>query len=484
MPKGVWVRVPPSALFITVLLVLSPLNFLYFIMKVELKKESNQLDALLDIEVTSSDFLPEMETELKEQRKNIKVPGFRPGKVPLGLVKKMAGESLKQEIVLRIAVNRLYDYLKENTLEVINKPIIENKEEAFKGAKEQETVNLTFRLGLKPDFNPDITVLNGLTQFEAEITEEDVNNEIEQIRKQYAEFNELTEVIDDNDLIFNMLISELDEKGKRLEGGISKSKHLRLDKAQSGLKKLIMGKKPKETFKIDVEEFLNSVEEKAKFFEIDENAAKDIGSKFECELFFIYKEIPAKLDNALFEKVFGHDEVKDTDAFKSKIKETLESHYKSMSNNILAREITTALSEKINISLPEVFISKWHEEYSEEVKDKESVINAEDFKKEVSKRIIYEKLMETNGIDTNEDEIKENTQMRLYHEFQRSGQAYDETKFNKSLESLLSNSEFIEKTKEDIKLNKMYQTLIEKGKFKKEKLGTKEFLEKYKKEEN
>ncbi len=157
----------------------------------------------LVVKITKEDYLPSFETALKQYGKNANVPGFRKGNVPAGMVKKMYGQSVFVDEVLRSANRELESYLKENKPEIFAQPLaMENSDLQFDMNKPSD-FDFAFEIGLKPDF--EITPLNKkgtITRYKIKVSDKLVNDEVENISRRAGKVENPETFEKDTDIVY------------------------------------------------------------------------------------------------------------------------------------------------------------------------------------------------------------------------------------------------------------------------------------------
>jgi len=208
-----------------------------------LDRKEESLDAIISIHVKLEDIEEEATKRVKLERQKVALPGFRKGKVPLGIVKKHLWQGILTEELEKKIDDFLDTYLNENNIDTINPvlPIIPEKQIDLTTDTEFE---FKFHIGIKEEIKiNEIELFGEIQKFEVQITEEDVDSEIEKLKKIYKKF-EKSEIIEHNDDIdFSIKITELNESGQPLEGGITKTKHLLFASLDEQLKNLFTDKK-------------------------------------------------------------------------------------------------------------------------------------------------------------------------------------------------------------------------------------------------
>ncbi|MBA3900995.1 MAG: trigger factor family protein, partial [Bacteroidetes bacterium] len=172
------------------------------------QEQIDELNAVLKVKIAPEDYEPQVEKTLREHSKKVTMPGFRPGKVPFGMVKKMYGKSIMVDEINKILSDSLYKYLSENKIDILGNPLPRrDKDIDWDSQKEFE---FSYDLGLAPQFSIN---LDGNT-FEyntIKVDEDLINKQMDDIRKRYGKMS-TPETAEAGDILYGEF-AELDEAG-------------------------------------------------------------------------------------------------------------------------------------------------------------------------------------------------------------------------------------------------------------------------------
>ncbi|MBO4561885.1 MAG: trigger factor family protein, partial [Bacteroidaceae bacterium] len=177
----------------------------------------SKVQGLLTISMEKADYQENVDKALKDARKKVQMPGFRPGMVPMSLVQKMYGKSIKADEINKILQEKIYSYIKENKIDMLGEPLANDEKEAGMSL-DDDNLTFYFDIALAPQFNAEIGKDDTITYYEIKVTEEMVNNQV----KAYAQQNGKYEQVDsyqENDVIKGQLV-ELNADGTAKDGGI------------------------------------------------------------------------------------------------------------------------------------------------------------------------------------------------------------------------------------------------------------------------
>jgi trigger factor len=348
--------------------------------------------------------------------------GFRPGKTPLGLVKKMYLKSVLADQLNKIAVNKMFEYIKENKIDILGQPLAstDEPEEINEGLDKYE---FSFDLGLAPDFKLSVSSKDKLDKFFVEIDPKDVEDEIEMIQRNFGELSE-AESTEEDDIIY-AYATELNSNGDPLDGGIDKKEFsfsLKYVK-DSKTKKAFTDKKVADVVKTDVNKLFSENETViSSSLGIPKEGVSDLNKDFSIEIKEIKRMNPAELNQELFDKVYGKDTVKTAEELKAKVSESLNRMNVDDAEKMLNTRIMFNMVEKHKLALPDGFLKRWLVKAKEEHYTPENVDEKYEKEKIALKwTLIKERVMEEQKIEVTEAQIDREAEIYLIGEYQRMG---------------------------------------------------------------
>jgi len=361
------------------------------------KEQIDDLNAVVKVAITKEDYQDKVDGILKDYKKSANIPGFRKGHVPMGLIKKQYGKAVLVDEVNKLLQDNLNKYLTEEKLDVLGNPL-PKQQDNFDWDKEE--LAFEFELGLAPEFEVPLKTKKPITQYKIVADKKMVNEQVERIQKQYGKLVTKSEVGKNDEVTgtFKNEEVEIDNKAT-LELDKIKSK-----KALEALKGKKVGDtvtlKSKGLFKEDylLSSALGISQEKS------ENL--DIEASFTIEE--INEREPADLNQELFDKLFGKDEITSEKEMKERIKQDSEKQFEQQSDQKLLNDVTEYFIDNTKFELPADFLTKWIQMTGEEPLSEEQA-NEEYQKSEKGLRyqLIEGKIIKDNDVQIQFDELKE-----------------------------------------------------------------------------
>lgn len=378
-------------------------------MNVTLEKK-DELNALISIHVDKSDYEASLQEQLKEYRKKANIPGFRPGQVPMGMVKKMVGKSLLYEEVNKLTSNKLFDYLKEENIDILGQPMSSLEKESELDFDSYGDFVFHFDLGLAPKVELKISEKDKLNRYVLQMNEEEVETEIKNLRRQQGAIENVEQAATDNDSVV-ALMTEVDKKGEHIDGGVFEQEVTVLPEIvkDKKLNKELSSVKVNDELKLNPFKLFNDNEMVIKqSLAVEEDQVKGLSKNFLFKVKEIRRVIPAELNQEFYDKVFGPDVVKDEDEFRQKIEENLKLYYQSEAEKQVEAEINQLLQQKHQLDLPDEFLKRWLVETKPETYTSQNI--EEKYKEEstiLRKQLIREKVATEANIEVTAEDLDE-----------------------------------------------------------------------------
>lgn len=384
------------------------------------KENIDDQNALLKIQLEPNDYSEQFDKALKTYRKQVSLPGFRAGKVPMSLVKQRYGRSLLAEELNKLLNENIQKYISEKKLDVLGSPI-PSEDHKEQGDWDNPTdFEFVYELGLAPNLDVKITKKDKFEYHPIIIEDKMVDEQIDNIARRYGKMSEATTAAA-NDMVVGDFV-ELDEKDEIKPGGIMHEGTISLEFVDKDDQKKLIGKKVGDDVIVDPHNVSRGHDDLAKMLGISDEETHDITTNFK----FIVREIkhlePAELNAEFFTKIFGEGEVTDEKGFREKIREDLAKGFNADSDRLFKRDITKKLIADYNPSLPDAFLKKWILMTNEKPITPEEVENDyEQYQKSLQWQLIFNKLVESEAIKIEEDEVVKRTMEMMASQYAQYG---------------------------------------------------------------
>ena len=322
------------------------------------KENIDQLNAVVKVKLGPEDYQSKVDTTLKNYQKKANMPGFRPGKVPAGMIKKMYGKSVLVDEINKLLSDSLYKYISENNLEILGNPLPKAEEELIIDWDNQKEFEFAYDLGLAPQFTVKFSEKDSFIRHMVRIDDKMLDEHVINISKRYGKVTH-PEVSEKEDLLFGD-VAELDKDGNILAGGVFKTSSIALDRLKNDrLRQQFTGLKTGDKIILQVAELVKEPVDVSMITGLDNEKAKTVSSDFQFTVNNVGRLEPAELSQEFFDKLYGSGQVNSVEEFRNKIASELKEMFAADSDRRLKNDIVEALMNKINVSLPDEFLKRW-----------------------------------------------------------------------------------------------------------------------------
>jgi trigger factor len=412
------------------------------------------------VKIEKSDYLPSFEKSLKEYGKKANIPGFRKGMVPTSLIKKMYGNSVFTDEVLKTVEKKLTDYMSAEQLEIFAQPLPLPENDASKiNFIQPDDYSFSFEVGLKPAFNlPELSSLTP-TRYQIIVSDEMLNEEIERLRQKNGTMTE-PEKVSDEDYVLNVNFQETDAEGNLIEGGHVKDNSLLVKYFAPDFRNLLMDKKTGDEFTIQL---LTAFEDKERGWVI-QDLGLDKESSASAEKYFrmVITKVglleKAPVDEVFFKKVYPNKTIETETEFREIVKQDMADQWKAQTSNNLQHTLYHELLDNTSIEFPESFLKRWLLNGGEKPKTAEEVEKEfPTFASALKWNLITDKIVSENKIEVKPEDIKEAARKQLFSYLGGLPQGDEQPWVEEYVSKMMHDKRFVEETYQNQLTNKMLQ---------------------------
>lgn len=364
------------------------------------------INAVINVALAPEDYNPQVDKEIKAQAKKAKLPGFRPGQVPAGHIRRTYGKSILFDEINKLVNDRITNYIAENKMEVLGQPL-PLEDDAQYSWDYKDNFNFKYEIGLAPAFELPFTGDTEFTSYVIKADEETLADRIKNLRRSYGKMTN-PEVSEEGDVLYATLKQEKEE-------GLEKTASIRTDIVEDAkIKKSLVGLKKDDTVKIDVKKAFKT-EDLARILGITEEEATALDvTKFELKVNNINRLEEADLNQEFFDKLFTEGEVTEEAQFTEKVREEVENLFKQNSDQKLRNDMYTFGMEKVDVSFPEEFLKRWLKATNPSISEEELNEGFADFLNNLKWTIIENRVVTENGLEVKYDEVINLAKERIY----------------------------------------------------------------------
>lgn len=370
------------------------------------KNQIDDLNATIKIQLDKDDYATRVSDALKDYQKKAVIDGFRKGKTPFGIIKKMYGKAVLIEEINKLIGESLSNYIQENDLNILGEPLPSETEQKELNLDE-ESFEFVYDIALSPAMNVKLSKREKVPYYIIKVDDEMIDKQIESICKSNGELTPV-DTIEGSEYVKGELI-ELGEDGKPKEGGIhvedaSLSVEHMKDEEQV---KVFTGKQAGNEVIFNPSKAYPNKTDYAALLQISKEEAEHVTSDFCFIISEIKRYVEAEVNQALFDKVYGEGNVKSVEEFRARVKEDLAKQFKAHSEYRLTVDARDKMLKKNeDVVLPEAFLKRWmlatNKELTQEAVDKDF----DSYRDEFKWQLIKGDMIKENNIKVEDEDMK------------------------------------------------------------------------------
>ncbi len=366
----------------------------------------DELNSVLRLKLQKEDYEDKVNNVLKDYRKKARIDGFRPGKVPFGLISKMYRKPVMVEEIHKLISSALSDYLVKENLNILGDPLPHEEERPEIDWDRDTDFEFAFDIGLAPEFDVQFSKKDKIPRYRIKIDNKLRQKYIDGYASRYGSFKPAEKISSDE--MIKADIVELNAEGKPAEEGIQvEDASISIDMIKDEkIKKSFIGLRAGDVLAVDLKKALPNVQELSGLLNIDKEKAASLDNEFQLTIKSVSKYEKAEVNQEFWDKLFGKDNVNSKEEFIKRIDEEIESVTGRDSEFKLRKDIKEEMVKKFKKDLPAEFLKRWIRETNKEgVKEKQLEEEFPLFEEDLKWQLIKDKLMRDNNIEVTEQEI-------------------------------------------------------------------------------
>ena len=380
------------------------------------RENIDELNAVLKVQVVKDDYEEKVNEVLRDYKKKANIKGFRPGKVPFGLIKKMYGNSVQLEEMNKIISGGISNYISEEKLEILGDPLPKTSDNENIDLDTQEEFDFYFEIGLAPEFEVNLTGRNKVPYYEIKIDKKLRNDFLDNYRRRFGTYEDADEVSEDD--VLRGDIVKLSDEGEPVAETAKNDSSLSVKVIKDEVvKKELTGRKPGDAIEFDIRKTFPNEHEIAGLLQTDHNNVAGVDGKYRFTINAINRFKMADVNQALFDRVYGEATVKSEDEFMNKLDDEIRENLKKESEYKLNLDARNMVIDKTSFDLPEDFLKKWLMKTNKDITEEQVEKDFNDFMRDLRWQLIRNKIARNNEIKVEEqdmlNEAKEFTRMQF-----------------------------------------------------------------------
>ncbi|MEZ4993926.1 MAG: trigger factor [Saprospiraceae bacterium] len=376
------------------------------------KEDIDHLNTVVTVTVEKSEYEDKFNSELNKYRKQMQMKGFRKGKTPISVVRKMYGKAVLSEVINNILQEEMGNFLTDNKLNYLGQPLPNDEQQIYDfDPKELEDFEFKFDIGLAPEFEVQ-GIEEGATyeEYAVQVAQDKIDEELANARKRLGKQEAIGDgPIEENDLI-KLSIKELDGDEPK-EGGLENEFSVPVDRLTDEARAIIEKHQAGDAFQLNIYELEKETTREYVqnyFLKLEDGQDPEAtGDTVQATIVEITRLKEAEMDEDFFNKMFGEGEVSSEEEARAKLEEDFKSYYDRQAEAVMFRHLQEALLEKNTMELPDEFLKRWLKTTNETLTDQQIESEFSDFKENLRWTLIRSKLARQYEVQVEEEDIKE-----------------------------------------------------------------------------
>jgi len=402
------------------------------------RESIDDLNAVLKIQVEKADYDGNVEKVLRDYRKKANIKGFRPGMVPIGLIKKMYGKAVQIDEINKVVTENIQKYITDEKIEILGDPLPKIDDNEKIDFDTQESFTFSFELGLAPAFETKLSKKNKVTYYEIAADEKMKNDYLDNYTRRYGKF-EKADISEEKDILKGR-IEAIDDKGTTVPDGISvddTSLSIEVIKDKK-IKKQFIGRAEKDSIDFDLRKAFPNDNEIAGLLKKQKDEILNISGDFRFTVNEISRFRPAELNQELFDRIYGENIIHSEEEFRNRVNEEITANLRNESEYKLSLDLKKLALDKSEFQLPDAFLKRWLLKVNEKTTEEQVEKEFDNFSRDLKWQLIRNKIARTNELKITEEELLKEAEKITRYQFSQYGLFYatDEQVENYAKETL------------------------------------------------
>lgn len=440
------------------------------------QEKINDLNGVLTVKIQPEDYQEKVNGILEEYRKQVKMPGFRQGKVPIQLVRKQYGKAVLADELNKLMGEKMDGYIREEKLRILGQPIPTLENDSDGNWDKPDVFTFRYDIGYSPKVDIKFGWFTKFVHHKVRIDETLIDEQIGDLRRRYGKMSERTEIGENCLVVGDFVEMEGDEVKP---GGVMNEGTISMDSIEDKKTiKALMGLSQEAEVVVQPGHVSRDVEDLARMLGIDAKQAAD----FKSPLRFTVKEVrhiePAELGEELYDKLFGEDTVTDEAGFRAKVEEDLQRIFDRDGDRVFRRKFVEEVVDKLNPPLPEEFLKRWIQIANEKpITAEEIEAEFEEYAKGIKWQIIQNHIIDEHDIDVEGEEIKAEAGSAIKAQYAQYGIPLEAEQLDPMVAQMLTDQKEVRRVAEMIYERKAIDKLRELAKIKEKEVSHEEWME-------
>ena len=367
----------------------------------------DKVNGLMTITVEEADFKENVEKTLKNYRKKANVPGFRPGQVPMGLIKRQVGTSVKMDEINKLVGQEIYKYVQENKIQMLGDPMPSEKQQPVDVEKDAP-YTFVFDIAVAPEFEIKLSGHDKVDYYTIKVDDKLIDQQVDMYASRGGHYDKV-DSYQENDMLKGDL-RELDAEGNTkaegitVEGAVMLPNYIKVDDQKKLFDACKLGDiitwNPRKAYP-------DNDAEVSAMLKIQKEEVKNHEGDFTFQVTEISRYVKHEVNQELFDQVFGDGNVKDEKEFRQKIADQISQQFKTDSDYKFLQDVRAHVEKKVGkLEFPEALLKRVMMNNN---KDKGADFVEKNFEasiKELGWHLMKEQLVAAQGIKVDDADLK------------------------------------------------------------------------------
>ena len=380
------------------------------------RENIDALNATVRIDIAKADYEEKVDKKLREYRRTASIRGFRPGHVPIQLIRKMYGTTVLVDEINNIVSESLSDYIKNENLDILGDPLPKHEGHSF-DPENSEEFSFTFELGLAPEFEVNLTKKQKLTRYLIEPDTKMVADYVDNYARRYGQF----------------ITAEKSEEKDMLKGNVASADGTVMNEEASlsvemvkdeEIKKEFLGKSTGDTVTFDIRKAFPNDYEIAGLLKKQKDEVKDLGGDYTITVREVSRFTPAENDQELWDRVYGEGTVNSAAEFEAKVTDEIKEYFNRETEYKLRTDARDLVLEKTPFELPDDFLKRWLLKVNEKTTAEDIEKDFDHFRDDLRWQLIKNRVAKNNELKITEEEILDEAKAFTRAQFAQYGLHY------------------------------------------------------------
>lgn len=428
------------------------------------REDIDNLNAVLTVTIDKASYESKFKQQLGKYQQQAHMKGFRKGKTPLSVIKKMYGKSVLADIINEELQKELFDYIRSENLPILGQPLPSDQQEEIEfNLRELSDYIFKFDVGLAPDFElQGFDENSSYEKYKVSIPEDTITEELETARKRLGERVNSEEQIQEDDLV-RFEARELDGSDIK-EGGVESEFSVLVSNFSEAAKQTVFPTKIGEEVDFDItqlEEKTDADYARKYFLKLEADDEREVGNMFRLKIAEATHIEPAELNEDFFKQAFNSEEITTEEQARAEIRKNIERYYEQQAEALLYRDVQEALLDKNEMDLPDAFLKRWILASNEQATEEDVEKEYDSFTKNLQWTLIRDKIVELAEIEITQEEIAEAFKSRVRGYFQGNPTGVDEGMVEMMTQRLMQDEKQFNQVRDEVLSDKLLDAIME-----------------------